>query len=480
MSERSGRDDVQETGSTQQGLEDGNHGRRRRRRRTRRLLPEEKNPSSLPESIERSDKNHSAGERTDSESTANIDAGLMRGPPPAKKGRRGENLRPRQVSAANADCDTSGRMQSRHRRSKDSKDPHTRTPDHRYKSEPRKSSAYAALDLGTNNCRLLVAVPRHKGRFRVIDGFSRIVRLGEGLSQTGRLSDAAMDRAVEALKICATKLASRELKQQRLIATEACRQAENGEVFLERVRNETGLELEIVTRETEARLAAEGCGSLMDQKSDAAVMFDIGGGSTELILVKGRRRHRKRIADRIVGWTSLPMGVVTLAERFGGKEVTADQFSKMVKSVIEEISSFDGRAKLDASFQSGYAHLLGTSGTVTTLAGIHLGLERYDRKKVDGLWLKSHEVDKVIDELLGMNYRQRAENPCIGSERADLVLAGCAILEAIREIWPSERLRVADRGLREGLLAEMMNADGVWRYPRKHRTNFRRKPRHSE
>ena len=483
MSERSGRNGVQGAESTQQGLEDGIHGRRRRRRRTRRLLPEDKNPSSSPESVERNDGIRSAGDNSDSDPAANVEAESEVRDPSAANGRRYDNAQSEQARKSKSNGGKPARR--RHfRRSKDSKGPNGKAfsavPDAGHRVHARPSSVYAALDLGTNNCRLLVAVPRHKGRFRVIDGFSRIVRLGEGLSQTGRLGDAAMDRAIDALKICAAKLAIRELKQQRLIATEACRQAENGDVFLERVKNETGLELEIVTRETEARLAAEGCGSLMDQKSDAAVMFDIGGGSTELILVKGRRRHRNRIADRIVGWTSLPMGVVTLAERFGGREVTTDQFSKMVESVIEEISAFDGRTNLDASFQSGYAHLLGTSGTVTTLAGIHLGLERYDRRKVDGLWLKSHEIDNVIDGLLGMNYRQRAENPCIGSERADLVLAGCAILEAIRQVWPSERLRVADRGLREGLLAEMMNADGVWRRPRRRRGGFRHKPRQSE
>ena len=338
----------------------------------------------------------------------------------------------------------------------------------------QRSHAYAALDLGTNNCRLLIAVPRQRGRFRVVDGFSRIVRLGEGLSQTGRLSEAAMDRAISALKICAGKLEGRELKRQRLIATEACRQAENGKHFLNRVGEETGLNLEIVTRETEARLAAEGCGSLMDHKSDAAVMFDIGGGSTELILVKGNRRRGHKISERIVGWTSLPMGVVTLAERFGGKDVTPDLFYKMVDTVVEEITRFEDRGKLDSVFQSGDAHLLGTSGTVTTLAGIHLELERYDRRKVDGLWMRDHEIDGVITDLLGMNYKQRAENPCIGNERADLVMAGCAILEAIRKVWPTERLRVADRGLREGLLAEMMNADRVWRSPRRRRRSVHR------
>lgn len=334
-----------------------------------------------------------------------------------------------------------------------------------HKNSPRSprhhSNAYAALDLGTNNCRLLIAIPQDRGGFRVIDGFSKIVRLGEGLSQTGMLSQEAMDRSVEALKICATKLGARKIKRQRLIATEACRQAGNGEAFLRRVKEESGLDLEIVSRETEARLATEGCGSLMDRKSDGAVLFDIGGGSSELILVNNIGARKKKISERIVAWTSLPLGVVTLAERFGGQNVSRKVFDDMVQDVMQHIDAFEGKEALKSAFSHGRVHLLGTSGTVTTLAGIHLNLPRYDRKRVDGIWLKDEDVGSVIDKLLSMSYEQRSRNPCIGSERADLVLAGCAILNAIRLTWPTKRLRVADRGLREGLLAEMMNLDGV-------------------
>lgn len=327
---------------------------------------------------------------------------------------------------------------------------------------------YAALDLGTNNCRLLIALPQEKGRFRVIDGFSKIVRLGEGLAHTGKLSDEAMDRAVEALKVCATKLGNHNVRLKRLIATEACRQADNGDEFLERVLKETGLKLEVINRETEARLAAEGCGALIDKKADAGVLFDIGGGSSELILVN-RRGGRKRVADQIVAWTSLPVGVVTLAERYGGKLVTREVFKSMVSEVRQMLEEFPGRHDLGRLWKHGRVHLLGTSGTVTTLAGIHLKLTRYDRRLVDGLWLSDKEIDAVLESLLGMNYQQRAASPCIGKERADLVMAGCAILEAIRITWPARRLRVADRGLREGILTQLMDRDGAWVRPKKGR-----------
>ncbi|MEX0346686.1 MAG: Ppx/GppA phosphatase family protein [Rhizobiaceae bacterium] len=328
----------------------------------------------------------------------------------------------------------------------------------------RKSDrTYAALDLGTNNCRLLVAIPTRPGQFRVIDAFSRIVRLGEGLSTTGRLGDDAMNRSIDALRVCAAKLASRPGGRMRLIATEACRSADNGAEFLTRVREETGLKLEIINRETEARLAVSGCSSLVERGTEGVVLFDIGGGSSEIALVDLSRRRTPRLARHIVAWTSLPVGVVSLAEKFGGRHVSPETFEAMIECVSEMLQSFRQRGKLDSISKGPRFHLLGTSGTVTTLAGIHLGLERYDRRKVDGLWMTSSETDSIVETLMGWDYEQRKANACIGSDRADLVLAGCAILEAIRRTWPAERLRIADRGLREGILTEMMASDGVWR-----------------
>lgn len=322
---------------------------------------------------------------------------------------------------------------------------------------------FAALDLGTNNCRLLVAVPTRHGQFRVIDAFSRIVRLGEGLTANGRLGQPAMDRAVEALKICGDKLRNRKIRKARLIATEACRTAENGVEFLNRVEREAGLKLEIIDRQTEARLAVSGCGSLVERETEGVVLFDIGGGSSEIALIDLAGRRSPRLANHIVSWTSLPVGVVSLAERFGGRTVTREVFAAMVDDVAGRLACFDGRDRLSHLKASPNFHLLGTSGTVTTLAGVHLDLERYDRRRVDGLWMDRDSVDRMVEKLVGWDFQQRVANPCIGADRADLVLAGCAILEAIRAVWPSERLRVADRGLREGILSELMADDGVWR-----------------
>jgi exopolyphosphatase/guanosine-5'-triphosphate,3'-diphosphate pyrophosphatase len=326
---------------------------------------------------------------------------------------------------------------------------------------------YAALDLGTNNCRLLVARPSRRG-FHVIDAFSRIIRLGEGLGATGRLSDAAMERTRDALRICAGKIARNRVHRARLVATEACRVASNGEAFLQRVGGELGLDIEILTREDEARLAVSGSASLLDPSCDLALVFDIGGGSSELVWLDLRRRQswRRNVVDRveaqrcIFAWTSLPVGVVSLAEQFGGRFVDAPLYEEMVAHVVGLIEPFEQTHAVRRRLQHARVHLLGTSGTVTTIAGVHMRLPRYDRNRVDGCWLSTSDMRRVTDDLLAASHEQRVAEPCIGRDRADLVLAGCAILEALLRVWPCERLRVADRGLREGILASLMAEDG--------------------
>jgi exopolyphosphatase/guanosine-5'-triphosphate,3'-diphosphate pyrophosphatase len=320
-----------------------------------------------------------------------------------------------------------------------------------------ENGVYAALDLGTNNCRLLIASPSGDG-FRVVDSFSRIIRLGEGISSTGSISEAAIERAITALSICSDKIRYRKARRLRLIATEACRAADNADHFRDRVANETGIKLEVIDRETEATLAVVGCSPLLDPKGRGAILFDIGGGSTELVRIE-RDPDEHNAAPRIKGWMSIPLGVVTLAEHFGGREVTAESYVRMVREVAQHVTPFAAEHGGDL----GDMHLLGTSGTVTTLAGVHLNLARYDRRRIDGVWMNNADVTAVIARLLAMNYQDRANNNCISVERADLVLAGCAILDAIRDAFPLPRLRVADRGLREGMLVEMMREDGALR-----------------
>jgi exopolyphosphatase / guanosine-5'-triphosphate,3'-diphosphate pyrophosphatase len=315
---------------------------------------------------------------------------------------------------------------------------------------------YGALDLGTNNCRLLLAKPSVSG-FTVVDAFSRIVRLGEGASLTGRLSERAMLRTIDALRVCANKLIWRKVTRRRLIATEACRIAENGLEFIDRVHAETGLELEVIDRETEARLAVAGAEPLIDEAADKVLVFDIGGGSTELMWLE-RNGGRHAIHE----WVSLPAGVVTIAEKFGGMDVSAETYAAMRRHMFDLLAPFAARIAARRSGMIAPDHLLGTSGTVTTIAGVQLRLRRYDRSKVDGCWLTSADIDEVAARLLAMSYEERAANACIGRDRADLVLGGCAILDEIRTAFPAERLRVADRGLREGILAHLMREDGTY------------------
>jgi exopolyphosphatase/guanosine-5'-triphosphate,3'-diphosphate pyrophosphatase len=293
----------------------------------------------------------------------------------------------------------------------------------------------------------------------VVDAFSRIIRLGEGVAASGRISEAAITRAVEALLVCREKMRARGVARARLIATEACRAADNGQEFRTRVAAEAGLELEVIDSATEARLAATGCTELFDPAANGIILFDIGGGSSELVrLNRSPPGRRGPPTPDIAGWVSLPVGVVTLAERYGGKTVSREVYDAMVG----EVAAFVDRFAADHPCDLDSFHMLGTSGTVTTIAGVYLRLRRYDRRRVDGCWLSDNEISRVVAELMAMSFDERAANPCIGAERADLVLAGCAILDAIRRAFPCQRLRVADRGLREGMLVEMMREDGVW------------------
>lgn len=335
---------------------------------------------------------------------------------------------------------------------------------------------YAALDLGTNNCRLLVARPSPRG-FKVIDAFSRIIRLGEGVAASHRLSQGAIERTIDALKICAAKIRHHRVLRSGLVATEACRLAENAPHFLNRVREETDLDIKVVSREAEARLAVSGCASLIDASSDLALVFDIGGGSSELIwldLEGHKRKSQTQYIDRldmqncIVAWTSLPVGVVTLAERYGGRFVDDETFQAMVVDILSMLAPFEAEHRLRERMATRNTHLLGTSGTVTTLAGMYLGLPRYDRRQVDGCWLQTAQARAATAMLLKATHAERVAQPCIGKDRADLVLAGCAILEALLQTWPCDRLRVADRGLREGILATLMAEDGVFRTGNRH------------
>jgi exopolyphosphatase / guanosine-5'-triphosphate,3'-diphosphate pyrophosphatase len=334
---------------------------------------------------------------------------------------------------------------------------------------------YAALDLGTNNCRLLIAAPLRAGdegahvapsavstpSIKVFDSFSRVVRLGEGVSSAGVLSDDAMERTLSALKACQKKLSRYKIADARFVATEACRRASNSQLFMEKVKRETGIHIDIISSEEEARLAFLGCSSLLTQESKRAIVFDIGGGSTELMWIDVERTRQTNTlhedSEHITDWLSIGHGVMNLADRFGGAAFADVAFDDMVQFLVNQLTPFDKENGISGSLGGSDVQLLSTSGTVTTLAAIHLDLPRYDRSRIDGITLAIGDIRATIRRLLEMRPSERFNHPCIGPDRADFIISGCAIFEAISSMWPAGHITIADRGVREGIILSLMN-----------------------
>ena len=346
-----------------------------------------------------------------------------------------------------------------------------------------KKKLYAALDLGTNSCRMLIARPTGS-RFEIVDAFSKSIRLGLDLERTGELSQAGITRALQALHVCAKKINKFGVKNFRLVATEACRRSKNGKSFLTKVKNETGLTLELIKPEEEARLAVISCAPLLDPKYSHVLIVDIGGGSTELVWMdlsavseenriaemlklqldlknknKSKFEKNKKNFVKIVDWISVPLGVATLLERFSDVEEDSARFALMSCDFEQKIENFLPYLNINQIDFTKELQIIGTSGTVTTLGAVHLGLRRYDRLKVDGLNLSSKDIDNVINKFLMLGSEGRKKEPGIGRDRADLIMSGSAIMQTLLRIWPTESMKVADRGLREGILYSLMTED---------------------
>lgn len=327
---------------------------------------------------------------------------------------------------------------------------------------PADAAVYAALDLGTNNCRLLVASPQLSSAAKTVpalkvhDSFSRIVRLGEGITATGALSSEAMQRTMEALRACQKKLSRYSLSGARFVATEACRRAANGTEFIAQVQCELGLAIDIISSEEEARLAFLGCSSLLAQKAVRAIVFDIGGGSTELMWIDVERAKNGVQGEHITDWLSLPFGVMNLSDKFGGSNFAEVAFDDMVQFLVDRLKPFSEKNRIHETIDGGAVQLLSTSGTVTTLAAIHLDLPRYDRSRIDGICLPVRDIRATTQRLLNMRPSERFHHPCIGSDRADFILSGCAIFEAISRLWPTAEITIADRGVREGIILSLL------------------------
>ena len=336
-----------------------------------------------------------------------------------------------------------------------------------------KSPYFAAIDLGTNNCRLLIARSMQNG-FQVVDSYSNVVRLGAGLAATGKLAEPNMDAAIKAIQVCADKMKAKSVKRWRCIATQACREASNGEAFMQRVKEETGLSFETISPRVEARLSVMGCMNILDLEKEVALVIDIGGGSTELSWVDVRKLNSNKVSPRISrppisAWTSLPVGVVNLSEMFPeNPDDLAGWFQEMKDFVRQKIDDNECASRFSNAFEEGRGHLVGTSGTITSLAGVHLKLPYYQRNKIDGIWVDSKHIISTAKKLSTMSLKERQQEPCIGVDRATMLVAGCAILDVIYDLWPSERIRVADRGLREGMLMGLMNKTQIRPQVKKH------------
>lgn len=326
----------------------------------------------------------------------------------------------------------------------------------------RFAHTYAAIDLGTNNCRLLVARASATG-FDVVDAFSRPVRLGEGIGDRETLCEQAIGRTLDALEVCATKIQRAGVTRSRHIATEACRRAANGADFLSVVGERVGLKLEIISAAEEARLALASCQSLVDPACPYALLVDIGGGSTEVVWVMVRARPDLPCGLElgIIDMVSIPWGVVTLTEALlcaqpRERPLGDGVYDGMIDLIQGALRPFCASNGVYKRAGAGEVQMIGASGTVTTMAAHHLGLRRYNRAAVDGASLARDTVLRIGAELSRLSVCELTQVPCIGTDRADLALAGGAIFEAICRMWPVGSIRVADRGLREGVLVDLM------------------------
>lgn len=312
---------------------------------------------------------------------------------------------------------------------------------------------YAAIDLGTNSCRLVIATPTPTS-FRVLETFSKITCLGEGIIQDNELSKDAIRRTVAALKVCRGVINEYSpIVKQRFVATAACRRAKNCQEFVDLVKREADIQLEIISSKEEARLAVVGCVPLLNRRIKRALVFDIGGGSSEISLARITQSGKTFIE----GFVSLPYGVVTVSEAFPKQEMTDLAYNSIVERTQKILAEFDVRYGISEGIQKQEIQVIGTSGTVTVLGAVHLNLPRYNRSAVDGLSLSGADLAKVIQKIKNIGDEGRCHHPCIGPQKADLTIAGCAIIEALITFWNVSEITVADRGIREGILLDLMH-----------------------
>lgn len=329
------------------------------------------------------------------------------------------------------------------------------TPESRNDAQIQKN--YAAIDLGTTSCRLVIASPTPTS-FRIVETFSKVTRLGEGIINDNELSRVAIKRTVNALKVCAGVINEyAPIHRSRFVATAACRRAKNCKEFLDLVRKETGLNIETISSKEESRLAVVGCIPLLNRNIKRTLVFDIGGGSTEISLARVTNSGNTFIE----GFVSLPYGVVTISEAFPSKDMTNLAYDTIMERTHKLLKDFDEKYNIYEAIKNQEIQVIGTSGTVTVLGAVHLNLTRYNRSAVDGISITKQDIDRAIAKIKRLGDEGRKKHSCIGAQKADLTMAGCAIIEGLCSFWPIEEITVADRGIREGILLDMMHSNTV-------------------
>lgn len=340
-------------------------------------------------------------------------------------------------------------------------------------SEHGQTPNYAAIDLGTNSCRLVIATPTPTS-FRIVETFSKITRLGEGIINNNELSKAAIKRTVGALKVCSGVLAEyAPIVRSRFVATAACRRAVNCQQFLDLVKKETGLNIETISSKEESRLAVVGCIPLLSRNIKRVLVFDIGGGSTEISLARTTNTGNTFIE----GFVSLPYGVVTISEAFPQQDMTSLAYDTIIERTHKILADFEEKYKIREAIANQEIQVIGTSGTVTVLGAVHLNLPRYNRSAVDGISISRQDIERAINKIKRLGDEGRKKHPCIGAQKADLTMAGCAIIEALNSFWPISEITVADRGIREGILLDMMHSSKRPFHKKKRRGRYPFKPR---
>jgi exopolyphosphatase/guanosine-5'-triphosphate,3'-diphosphate pyrophosphatase len=323
----------------------------------------------------------------------------------------------------------------------------------------------------------------YERRLKVIDSFAKIISLGEGIKQTGVLSEEAIERTIVALRACKKKLDSHRIYKMRAVATEACRQASNTKSLIERVNSEIGVDLEVISPQEEARLVLKGCSGVISDEKNYGILMDIGGGSTEVVWLKinkGMTRPTISVIDSI----SLPFGVVTISDTYTHSKNNQEIYTVLRKNILSTIDTFMKKNNIRTNFSKGDVQVITSSGTTTTLGSLTLGLSTYDRSSVDGKDFSSKKIVEVGEELLSRYLSSTPTTVKLGKEknfitnkffdhvldksseefkifaynRMGLLAAGVVIINSILESIGDCLVRIADRGVREGILYDLMDS----------------------